>query len=45
LIDTDKADNQIKGIFSSETQAQQAQEHLNTDSNFEIKKHTLDQLS
>jgi homoserine kinase type II len=44
LLNTDKADNQIKGIFSSETQAQQAQEHLNTDSNFEIKKHTLDQL-
>ncbi|WP_201558193.1 homoserine kinase [Psychrobacter sp. 72-O-c] len=45
LLDTDKTDSQIKGVFSSETQAQQAQEHLNTDSNFEIKKYTLDQLS
>ncbi|SNT70961.1 homoserine kinase [Psychrobacter sp. LV10R520-6] len=42
LLDTDKADSQIKGVFSSATQAQ---EHLNDDSKFEIKKYTLDQLS
>lgn len=45
LLNTDKADSQIKGVFSSDTQAQQAREHLNTDSKLEIKKYTLDQLS
>lgn len=45
LLDTNKTDSPIKGVFSSETQAQQAREQLNTDRNFEIKKSTLDQLS
>ncbi|MDN3447829.1 homoserine kinase [Psychrobacter sp. APC 3281] len=39
-----KPDNQIVGVFSSITQAEQAQETLNS-SEFAIKEYTLDQLS
>ncbi len=39
-----KTDNQIVGVFSSITQAEQAQEKLNS-SEFAIKEYTLDQLS
>ena len=39
-----KKDNQIVGVFSSITQAEQAQEKLNS-SEFAIKEYTLDQLS
>jgi len=39
-----KQDNQIVGVFSSITQAEQAQETLNS-SEFAIKEYTLDQLS
>ncbi|MEZ7503060.1 homoserine kinase [Psychrobacter sp. Arc29] len=39
-----KPDNQIVGVFSSITQAEQAQETLNS-SGFAIKEYTLDQLS
>ncbi|MFZ2842904.1 homoserine kinase [Psychrobacter sp.] len=44
LLDS-KKDNQIAGVFSSITQAEQARENLENSNNFVIKEYTLDQLS
>ena len=43
LLDS-KKDNQIAGVFSSITQAEQARENLENSNNFVIKEYTLDQL-
>ena len=40
-----KVDNQVVGVFSNITQAEQAREKLSNSSEFAIKEYTLDQLS
>ncbi|MCH1783615.1 MAG: homoserine kinase type II [Psychrobacter glaciei] len=40
-----KVDNQVVGVFSSITQAEQAREKLSNSSEFAVKEYTLDQLS
>ena len=40
-----KPDNQIVGVFSSITQAEQAHDHLTNTNDFTIETYTLDQLA